>query len=354
MKTKKGYADQLMMSLYTKEATYDAGVTMNAGNACQMRGYECDVTWPDVVVNDKDAVTTYEFGRSQELLEQRVEISYKEPRAKPNTIAGLAGLVMGSPSSVQDGGLTAYRHALSMAAYGGTLPSIQVEHTKGGIQYAYKGVKGSSFRLSGEAGKHASFEAKLIGSGTRATSATSYVSVLTESWLRLNNCKVWLESGTDISFTTPPAQGSENISSATPDDLKARIKSFDLSYDNALDFQTGFGGSGVYQDIDFTRRKIDLKWSMLFNDATELNYYLNQTALAMEFNLTSGTLVAGGGTFYYGVNIRVTNFQLKSAPLPKGGPNDIITCDFEAEIMNDATNSPLVIYVYNTKAAYLA
>ncbi len=70
------------MSLFLKEATYDAGVTMDAAKSCGMKGFEMEVNWSDVVTNDKDTVTGYEHGTDQELTSQGVEITYKVDPAR--------------------------------------------------------------------------------------------------------------------------------------------------------------------------------------------------------------------------------------------------------------------------------
>jgi hypothetical protein len=351
--TLKGHADEIMMSLFLKEATYDAGVEMIAAKSCGMKGFEAEVDWPDAVANDKDAVTGYEHGSDQEITSQAVDISYKEARAKPNTLAGLAKLVMGACTSTKDGANDGYTHRITPVAVGTALPSMQVEHKKGGIQYAYKGVVGGSLKLSGEAGGYLALEASLKGSGTRATSATAFTAKISESWMKLSGMKVWLETGANIAIDATPSQAVEDISSATPDALSLRLKSFNFSYDNALEMQPGFGGSGVYQGADFGRRKIECSISLLFNDATELAYFTAQDACALEFDLI-GALCDVDGTLRYGMSLQIPRAKIKKAPLPKGGVNDILTCDIDFDVQNDGTNSACILEVYNVQAAYLA
>ena len=199
MSTKKGWGEELMMSAYTKEATYDAGVTMNADNACLMENHEVlGVDWPDVVETDKEEQTGTEHGTDQVLVEQRCKFNYSEPKAKPNTLALLAGLVMGSITTTKDGAEDAWKHKIVPVTVGTALPSMQLEHKQGGIQHAYKGVKGSSLEMNCDAGGILGVVAELLGSGTRATSATAFVAAISESWMMAKNCKVWMESGANI------------------------------------------------------------------------------------------------------------------------------------------------------------
>lgn len=354
MITKKGWADQLMLSLFLKEAAFDAGVTMSNANACSMVGFEAETAWEDVVENNKGEKTGTEHGTDQELIEQRVKIAYKEPKAHPNSLIGLAALTLGAITSTQDGAFTAYSHKITPVAAGTALPSIQAEEKAGGVQYAYKGVKGSTLKIAGSEAGIVSVESGLMGSGTRAESGSVFAASITESWLLMRNCKVLMANGADISIDAALTQGAENISAGgSPADFGVRLKSFEWSWDNALEGQAGGGGGGVYQDIDYGRRKSDLKFSLLFQDNTEMNHYLNQDALAIEFDL-KGALIAAGGSMYYGFQLIIPRFKLKAAPLAKAGANDTVTCDFECDVQDDGTNPAVIIEAYNAKAAYLA
>lgn len=353
MITKKGWDHQLMLSLFKKETTYDAGVVMTGGNACLMKGFEGAAEWDDKVQDDKDLITGQEWGTDQEILMQGVKLQYKETRCKPNTLAGLVALVFGTDTPTQDGAFTAYKHKSSPIALGSALPSIQAEEKFGGLQYAYTGMKGNSLEIGGEAGGYLHLTADLIGSGSRATSATAFAAAITESWMKVGNCKVWMENGTAITIAATLTQGAQNISSGTPAVLGPRFKSFTFKHDNGLEKQDGFGGGLVAQDIDYGRRKAELKFTLMFNDGTELTHYLNQTPLAIEFDL-KGALVAAGGSMYSGGQLIIPRFKLKKAPQPKGGVNDKLTCEFECDIESDGTNPPYIIETYNAIPAYLA
>lgn len=353
MITKKGWQDQVMLSLFRRESAYNAGVTMTNANACGMKGFECEVDWSDTVQDDKDVVSNAEFGTDQEIVAQGVDITYTESRCKPNTLAGLAHLALGERTTTQDGALAAYRHRLTPASAGTALPSIQAEARRGGLQYAYRGVKCGSLKLSGEAGGFLSLEAALKGSGHRAISATAFAASISESWMKLGDCRVWMETGAQISIPGTLAQGAQSISSATPDDLGVRLKSFTLGWDNAAEGLAGFGGGGQFHDIEYGRRSAELSFSLVFDSATEINYFLNQEPVAIEFDLR-GSLIAAGGTLFHGCHLVVPRFKMKKAPLPKGGVGDILTCDIECDVQNDGVNPPLIIEVYTSQAAYLA
>lgn len=354
MQSKKGWAQQCMMSLFKKEATYDAGVTMSNANSCSMQSFELTPDWDDTIRNDKDQVTNKEHGNTQEIQRQGIKLLYKELTAKPNTLAGLGMLAFGAETITQDEALASYKHKITPVAHGTALPSMQVEHLKGGIQYAYKGVKCNTLKIAGEQGGYANVEAELIGSGTRATSATAFSTAISESWLKLANCKVWMETGANISIDATLTQATENISSATPDTLHTRIKSFEWMWNNNLVPQEGFGGAGVYQDCDFGRRMQELSFTLLFNDSTELDYFLNLNPCAIEFDLKGGIIAAGTGTdYYYGFHLIIPRFFIKKAPLPIGGVDDTLECEFECECVEDGTNAPVILEAYTAQASYL-
>jgi len=350
----KGWNQNLMMSLFGKEAEYDAGVTISTATACSMVGYEFEPSWPDKIENDKGDVTGKEHGYDQEIIQCGFEATYKESKAKPNSVIGLAALVLGAVSNSQDGELTAYKHIITPVPIGTGLPSGHIEHKKGGLQYKYTGVKGNSFKLSGEAGAPLSLEVALLGSGTRATSATEFVAAITESWLLLSKMSVWMETGANISITAAAsrAQGVENISSATPDPLGPRFQKFNFAWNNNVTGQPGAGGDGVFQDIDYGRRSAELKFGIIQSAGAELAYYTDQDVVAVEFNL-KGALIAVGGAMYYGVDLIVPRCKIKAAPLPAGGVDDDLTQEFDVEIFDDGTNSAVELIGYNAQAAYM-
>lgn len=351
---KKGWADEaLMMSLFTKEATYNAGVTMEVANACSMKRYEFAPEYPDLLDTDKEEHTGTEHGTDQEIIERRFKGVYSEPKAKPNTIAGLAGLVMGGITTTQDSALEAYKHKIIPVAHGVALPSIQIEHKRGGIQKAYRGVMGNSLKIAGEAGGFISAECELIGSGYREDSATAFVAAIDESILPANLASVWLESGSDISISASLTQGSEDISDATPEAVKARVNNFEFMFNNNLEEIPGLGGAGLLQDQDFARRTIDFKAQMIFVDSTELEHYLNQDALAIEID-AKGAIVTATSVYFFGFHLIIPRFKLKTAALPQGGVGDTLTIDLEGDVQDDGTNAAVIIEVYTGQAAYMA
>jgi hypothetical protein len=351
----KGWNQKLMMSLYKKETSYGSTVTCNATNFCSITEHsDYNPDWADKVQDNKDVVTGTEHGTDLEILAQGFKLSLTQPRAKPNLVIGAIGAALGNITSTTDGTYTAYRHYIVPVDVGTALPSFNVIGLKGGMQYLHKGCKVNSFTLSGEAEGAVAFEVEIIGAGDRTTNADSFVAEPSESWLQCKNGYIWRESGPNIAIDATNTQGLANISSSTPTDLKARIKKFNFKWNNNLEgIGFGAGSGGTYSDLDYKRRSAELALTLSFNDASEIAFYEAATALACEIEI-KGALIVVGGSMYYGMDLIVSRFKLKKAPLPQGGVNDLLTCEYTCDIEDDGTNPAVKFAGYNAKAAYLA
>lgn len=355
--TQKGWSEELMMSCFTKEDAYNAGATaMTAIHACSLKHFDpLGVEWDDVVSNDKGAVTGQEHGTDQEITQQGVKLTLVEPNAKPNTIAALATLVLGSCVTVKDSTDDAYRHTIEPVAHETALPSMELGHKKGTIQHRYRGVKGNSLKLSAEAGGYVKVECEMIGSGDRAISATAFPAIIDESWLRTSQAEVKFETGANITISATLQQGAEDISSATPDDFGTRIQGFEFAFNNNGEKQMGFGGDLVAHDFDYGRRTIELKFTLLMlasAAAAEIAYYTAQDACAFELDIIGAqidTSAPAGIPLLFGLHIIIPRGKLRAAPLPQGGPDDMLTVEFELDVQNDGTNPACTIETYNAQ-----
>lgn len=356
MATQMGHDQEFMISAFEAESAYDGGVTMTSDKACAMNGFTVATDWPDEVMNDMEEVTGSEYSTEQTIVEKRVNITYTEPKAKPNTLALLASLVLGAVSSVRDAATDAYTHTITPAALAADLPSVQVEHELGAVQYAYKGVKGGSLKISGEPGGVVNIEAELIGSGTRATSATAFAAKISESWMLWNQASMWMEDGANITITAAGslAQSAEDISSATPDDMNILLKSFEITYNNNAEPIPGFGGLGVLQDVQMGRRTVEFSFTLRFSGQSDFDRFINQNAHAFEIDLAGALIDDPDSALKYGFNLVIPSFKITKAPVPQAGPGDSMEATFETVVLDDGTNAPLFMQVYNAQAAYLA
>ncbi len=345
---KYGFATEGMFSFLTKEVSYGAAVVINSTNFFSLRGAKIKVEWPDDVKDDGDMVTGHEFPTTQEILQAQTRITITEDKAHPAFVAAAMAIAAGSNTPAQDGVLTAFRHKAVPIAYGSAMPTINGVVKIGGGQYLYKGLFAESVKISAKKGDYLSCELVLRGNGSRTTDATSFVAWPAESWFKSRNIRAWKESGANISISPTPVQGAEDISSATPAALAPRLESFDFSWANNPELQLDNLG------VDMGRRAASLKYSLLYDDTTEIGHYANQDNLALEFDLDSGTIIAATGAFKYGIDLIVPCCSLKAAPIPDGGETKILKADYDVTIKDDGTNPIFEFYTYTSIAAFIA
>ena len=360
MAISRHYLDQLMLSLFDRESVYDAGPGLwTATGACSMLEFDdasAHEEWDDDVEANEAVINNAEFPTYQEITRQSVKIAYNEPRAKPNSLAGLIGLTLGTVVSAQDGVLVAYRHKLTPAS-GVALPSIGAQVKRdNGRQYKYTGIKSDGFTLGQNKG-HLDLAVRLIGSGTRATAADAFAAAISETWLRWGDAKIFVKptSGTAITIPATPAQGAVNLGASNVD-LSTRVLNPNIAFTNGLQADLGYRISSgkVRSNLHPARRSGMISFRLEVesaNEAAELDYYLNQTKLAFEINLDSGTIIAATGAFKFGMIVIVPLMQFKTIKRTHESEREVL--DLEGIILGDGTNPEIVIWVYNAQSVYL-
>ena len=359
--SQRHYNDQIALSLFDAEVNYDAGPAAWANaNAVSMTDFDDDSPheeWDDLVEDDADLSHGYEYRTVQEIVRQSVRWTYTEPRTKPNSLAGLLGLALGTVASTKDGAFNAWRHKLTPASPI-ILPSIgaQIAH-QNSSQYEYKGVKADGFILRRN-GAYLTLESPLIGSGTRAASSTTFPASVTESWLHWGDCNLWLKDtgGTVITIPTTPTQGSTNLGAGAVN-LSKRIRTFAIDHPNNLLDQMGYRPSTgkVRGHLHTAKRSTTLRLGfdvMTDREAEELDWYLSQRKLAFELNCDSGTVVVAGSAFKFGCILLIPMLQIRRIPRSEEDEFDILT--LEGTVMDDKTNSVMMAFVYNGQSTYLA
>lgn len=362
MALQRHHADKLMASLFDKEASFDAGPGgWTTASACSLIDYDDDsahsfFNFDDTIQGDDDVVSGQEFLTRQEIVRQSVRGTYNEPRVKPNTLAGLLGLCHGVVTSAQDGVNIAYRHKITRAAPI-ALPSIGVQaKMENGQQYKFTGVKGAGYTIAIN-GAYFSFETNLVGSGSRVAAADAFVASISENWLRQGDAKIFIKDtgGTPISIPATPSQGAVNLGGGNVD-ISTRVRALSHGWENNFDLDSAYKPSSgkVRKEFHPNRRTGTISFTLEADsttEATELDYYLNQAKLALEVNIDSGVLIAGAGTFKYGLILIIPQFQLR--PFSRSQDNQQELVGFEGDIEFDGTNDPVVAFVYNAQAAYL-
>lgn len=359
MALERDFVKQFMISHGDKEATYDAGPALwTAGAANSLIDWEpFDPIWNDTHQSDTDVVTGRELQSVHKLVRQSVTLAYNEPRTKPHSLAAFMGLSLGTITSTQDGTLTAYRHKI-IPSSSIALPSIaaQVKYD-GGTQWKYTGLKGDGFTLENN-DAFFRFQSPMIGSGTRVTAADAFPAAISEDWLLWGNSSLYLKNtaGTPITVPPTPSQSTANLGGSEVN-LSSYMIRFMVQCQNNLQPDMGYRPSTgkVRQNFHPTRRVGSVTMQFETDSATEadeLNYYINQSQLALELTINSGTVVAAGGVFNYGMVLLIPRVQIRE--LARTATQQLENLTYTMDIMEDGTNPYIVPFVYNATASYLA
>jgi hypothetical protein len=355
------YLDKVMMSLFDKEATYDAGpAAWTSGAACSLLDFDdasAHEQWDDTIQSNVYVIAGNEFVSLTDLVRQSMRLQYQEPRVKPNTLAGLMGLPLGTVTATQDGVLTAYRHRIT-PINSVSIPSIGLQTLRdGSTQRKYTGVKSDGFTLSNN-GPYFQFQTSLVGSGTRATAADAFTAAIAEAWLRWGDARIYIKdtAGTPISTVlATPSQTAANLGGSEVN-LSTRVLTWNLQWQNNLVPEFGYRASTgmVRGNFHPVRRAATVTFNLEVDsatEATELNYYLLQSKLAMELTVNSGVLIAATGAFFFGFTIIVPRIQLSN--VTRGETNQLENLSYVGVVEDDGTNPAMVAFVYNAQPVYL-
>ena len=351
--------DQFMASLGDKEATYDAGpAAWTLGAAFQLHEIgEGLVEWADTVVTDRETVHGTQHATFSELVRKDARFSYTEPRVRPHSLAGWAALTGGVVTSTQDGAFAAYRHKITPIAANLALPSIGIQEKSAGEQKKYTGVCADRLNLK-RAGALWSLDLSMIGSGTRADAADAMPTKILDPYLPWSKTKSWLESGANISIAATPTQGTQDISAGTPKNLSlARMLDAEFWWTNDLQGEHGYTPSGALAKSDLPHgqgRMGHFRTTLLVETselANERAYFENQTKLAIEIEVDTGTIIAAGGAMKYGFDLIIPSTRLSGSV--RAVDTGFVTLTLEGDTFDDGINPPFILYVYAAQSAYL-
>jgi hypothetical protein len=362
--------DRIEMSLFRREAVYGQGVSpYDAAGVCQMTDFDDaspHVTWDDTLQANNDVITGKEFPTHQEIPRQSFGMTYTEPRCKPNTIAGLLGLTMGSVfASQRDGSRNAYRHALRLGG-ATTLPSIavHVSYDRATIEtgFRYYGVKCSSLTLSNN-GPYWQLAATLIGSGRRVndTPNATITPPVAENWVRWGDTRFFMRPLTSgvIVPPTAPTQRAMNLSGGATTgaiEISPYMRSFTVTLNNNLAAESGYRPwSGAYRaNFHGTRREITSEITFDVDDAYEARYldnYFKQYNIALEVDCGSVDVIVAGGVYRWGFQLLFPALRLTRVARGQQDMLDNIT--YSAIALDDRTNAPMYAWIYNQRPRYL-
>jgi hypothetical protein len=372
MTIERHLVDRIEMALFTREATYGAGVTpYDATSACVMTDFDdasAHVTWDDTLQANNDVITGKEFPTHQEIPRQSMGMTYTEPRTKPNTVAGLLGLTMGAPVlAYKDGTRNAWRHSLRLGG-ATTLPSIVVhasyDRATGNTGFLYHGVKSSSLTLSNN-GPYWQLAATLIGSGRKLgdTPNTALGAPIQENWLRWGDTRFFLKPlprGVVVAVPGVPIQRGSSLGTVGAGgvlEISPYMRSFSCTLNNNLAAEAGYRPfTGAFRgNFHGTRREITVELTFDVDSDYEASYiqnYLQQYNLALEVDCASyDVIIPNGGTFRWGFQLLFP--ALRVTQLARGQQDMLENLTYSAIALDDGINSPMYAWVYNRRTRYL-
>lgn len=356
MPTRNPWAQRTQISLLTKEASYGAAVA--AGSHTLMAGYVPlePSTDDDVVVNNVEEASGTEFPTTNEIIEKALSINYVNPKVFPNELAGFGALCLGDHTPTKDGAFNGYQHYMKMVAEGTELDSVTAQFDPVNRQETYVGLKGAGFELASSQAEGINLSVDLMGSGSRADTAGAWQSPITEVLLKAADTKIYLNpapiAATDMVAPADFDQTDTNIDGAAPSltTIGPSVISWRFAYLGNMEGERGHGGMGFNQNMDYGTRSAEVELVLRYADETERDYYENQTDVALEFNNKHPILIDAAGVWFWGYILRIAKVQLTTRPNPNGNPYELTMTGL---IMDDGTNPPFDLTVYNGQAAYL-
>lgn len=357
MALERSYARALQLSLFKREAPYGTPPAVSAATYASMSdfGEGVMVEFDDLVQGDTDVITGREMQTRAEIARQSCRLTYEEPRVKPNTLASMLSLALGTVAATQDGALAAYRHKITKAASTSLLSMAGHFKFEAGDERAIPGLKADSFTLAIN-GPYFSLSVPLIGSGKRDTSSVTFQPVIAESWMRQGDAKFfWKDIVAPIAIPVAPTQGSANLGGSEVN-VSTNVRSFSLNWGNALAADAGYRASTGLLRGNFHPVRRTSTFTIVFDvegtrEAADLDRYLLQKTFAFEVNIDSGSIIAATGAFKYGAILIIP--QARLTPISRTQEDQFEVLSYTGTIEDDKTNSELVGFVYTAPAAYL-
>ena len=287
-------------------------------------------------------------------------------RATPHIIAVLGAAALGSWSSATAGTLgtlaTAYRHRIrplkvALGTLGaGNLPFLTVSESLSGtsdFQFDYQSAAVTSFSISTKRKDWIQFTAELLGNGVRRTSSVAKPAVLSETYLKAGDVRIYFGTAIAATLGTQSKATSVDITGTaygTTPDVTARVIDFNWSINNNLAADDGYGmDSGTTRDhLDRGPRTQSLKITLELNNSAQWTMLESAKVLALELECYN-TLIESNA--YYGFNLGFPKLSVKTAAVA-GGPRDKMTIAYDFDVLEDTTKGSVMLDVYNTRVAY--
>ena len=236
-----GFTRNLYVSGRIKETTFgsDTAAGLAVADFQMFRTASDPFQFAVDLQDDLDVTGGLEGVTDSEVLAQRLDGPYSQPRVKPHTLAAFAGFAMGSVTSSTDG--NGRKHTFtpveSYNAEGLSLPSFTAVEDCLAYQKWHTGIVVDSFTLETNRKGYLDFSATFLGSGKRYTWTTDMSAaseVASEPWLKAGNAKVWMHRGSRTGTYDGSIAQSKTADDLTgyPEDVSGRILSFRWTYQN--------------------------------------------------------------------------------------------------------------------------
>lgn len=329
-----------------KESTYGSSIAWGSAAPYLVKFMDKPtLPLPADISTDKDEYTGKAHITEWTIRRWAVELAHSR-RLMPHEAALFLSLCLGSVSSAQQGATAAYKHTITPIS-GYVLPSVtmwEANPTVGNKVFA--GIGCSQVEISCAREDFARIAANLIGDGSIATgvdiSGGSYPA--SEAYLDWSDLDVKI-GGT---FNGTSVSGGTSI--------KTLIRDLTLTVKNNARANYLFGNTDGYADeLIIPDKKLD-DWASLAvtiepEDATEINYLLNETENVLEF-IATGAVIEDAYTFEIDVIFPVS--RVTEASLEKDGTMQTVPLLFHA-LKDDSANDYPIVYawVQNKVTEYL-
>lgn len=224
---------------------------------------------------------------------------------------------------------------IKLPDYDYILPSFTVLDFIGAtLKKEWTGMMVRRFEISGDRKGFVRAAGQLVGSGSVSSPGTARPAEITETYLRVGDAIITI-SGT---FNGTTFSGGTAI--------RTDVRSFSWFVENDIpdDLVYTIGGGAKMGRAERARRRQGLNIALEFDNATELNYVLNQTDLNLLLRL-----VGSSGSW----EVKLIFPQFKFSTTPISGGVGVLMQSLDAAIQHHTTYGSVFAQVMNKQASYL-
>ena len=358
------HARQGYVSCFLKESTFDTAETVEAASGSSLVEFEGGAI--NYGHTRRDGVGEgSEFGSDGYVSRKNYPFTLTFPFARPNDLAFCFAYALGTSAATQDGANAAYRHKNTLVSTE-NIPTFSYVVSEAGIQKIVTGAAINTLTVA-RSGDYITATAECIGTRV-ASNADSFPAEISEEPFLYGNSSIWYETGANVDIAATPAQGAENISAATPDNIRADVVGGPtITINNNLRVERGYDAANANDVLckgQFHRgaqREISVEWTQTFEADGYLTDFLGtnnkQEHCAFEWNIKeTGQGVLASGNYYYGM-IFILSRGVLDVIGEAADDDGILTRNLRLiaktpTSADEGTTDVCQAYVYNVQAAY--